>query len=126
MCEFHVIKYNGNRFTTEHFNEFHEESLSFIKQEIHLRKAEYTVVVSHHVPTFLNYPKKYRASALNEAFVVELYELIEYSTINYWIYGHHHLNIPDFEIGETKMLTNQVVYVKYNEHELFDHEKVLL
>jgi len=36
---------------------------------------------------------------LNEAFAVELFELIEDSGPDYWIYGHHHNNIPDFSIG---------------------------
>ena len=39
------------------------------------------------------------------------------------LYGHHHQNIPEFTIGKTKMLTNQLGYVGYGEHMLFDTGK---
>ena len=84
-----------------------------------------TVVVTHHVPTFLNYPEQYKQSSINQAFGVELSDLIEASNVNAWIYGHHHANIPRFKIGNTEMLTNQLGYVKYGEHSLYSSEKVL-
>ena len=34
---------------------------------------------------------------LNEAFAVELADMIEVSGVDYWIYGHHHLAIPEFK-----------------------------
>lgn len=119
MSDFHVIKYNGSHFTSGHFNELHDESLAFIKQELHRNNTGKTVVVTHHVPTLLNYPAKHKGDVLNEGFAVELYELIEERVPDFWVYGHHHNNTTDFEIGKTKMLTNQLGYVKYNEHQLF-------
>ena len=67
----------------------------------------------------LNYPEQYKGDALNKAFAVELHDFIESSGVNYWIYGHHHNNVPDFKIGNTTMLTNQMGYVRANEHETF-------
>lgn len=43
--------------------------------------------VTHHVPTMLNYAKRYKGDAINEAFVVELYNLIGGSNIDYWIFA---------------------------------------
>ena len=83
------------------------------------------VVISHHVPTFFNYPEKYTGDALNEAFAVELFDVIETNGPDYWIYGHHHCNIPDFEIGNTTISTNQLGYVRYNEHIGFNNEKII-
>ena len=83
------------------------------------------MVVTHHVPTLLNYPKKYRNSSINEAFAVELYNLIETQQPNYWIYGHHHFNTTDFRIGNTQMLTNQLGYVAYNEHRGYKVDTVI-
>lgn len=76
------------------------------------------------VPTFLNYPKIYKGDVLNEGFGVELFDLIEKSKINYWIFGHHHQNIDEFTIGKTKLLTNQLGYLSCNEHELFRSDAI--
>ena len=84
-----------------------------------------TVVVTHHVPTLMNYPSAYRNSPLNEAFAVELFDLIHDWGPDTWIYGHHHVNIPVFKIGQTKMLTNQLGYVHWHEHGSFRRDVVI-
>lgn len=125
MSDFRVIKFNDFRFSSEQFNLLHEESLSFIDRELHHNNTDKTVVVSHHVPTFMNYPEKYRGDALNEAFATELYNLIETNGPDFWIFGHHHFNGPDFEIGKTQLNTNQLGYVKYGEHHFFNPSKTI-
>lgn len=119
MSDFHVIKYNGYRFSAERFNLLHSDCINFIKPELEQAFDGKTIVVSHHMPTFMNYPPKFKGDVLNEAFAVELSELIEVSKPDYWIFGHTHGDIPDFEIGITKLLVNQLGYVKYNEHTAF-------
>lgn len=123
LSDFHVIKYQGKRFSVPQYNLLYEESLKFIKQELNGEKSKKTVVATHHVPTFLNYPEQYKGDVLNDAFAVELFDFIEKSDIDYWIFGHHHENTPEFMIGDTKMLTNQLGYIRYNENNLFDHGK---
>lgn len=125
VSDFQVIRYNGSWFTSEQFNALHQESLSFLKQELHHNNTGKTVVVTHHVPSFLNYPEKYRGDVLNEAFAVELFDLIESKGPDYWIFGHHHTNVPDFEIGKTKLMTNQLGYVMYGEHENFNNLAII-
>ena len=125
MSDFHVIKFEGSRLHAEQFNQLHAESLTFLKQALHHNYTTKTVVVTHHVPTFLNYPEKYKGDALNEAFVVELYDFIETTGPDFWIFGHHHFNVPDFKIGKTNLATNQLGYVKYGEHKLFDSKKFI-
>jgi len=126
MSDFQVIKFNGNRFSSNHFNQLHEESLSFLKHELKSNGSENSVVITHHVPTFMNYPQQYKGSVLSDAFAVELFDTIETSTINYWIYGHHHQNTPDFKLGSTNLITNQLGYVQNNEHLLFNAKKTIL
>jgi predicted phosphohydrolase len=137
VSDFHVIKYNKMRFSAPVFNQLHADSLRFIESEVYREEfgttseeEQYhigkTVVITHHVPTFFNYPDQYKQSTINQAFGVELFDLIETSNINAWIYGHHHANIPSFKIGNTEMLTNQLGYVKYGEYGLYSSEKVLL
>ena len=118
LNDFHLIKHKGKRFTAEHYNALHEECLSFLKKEANSNQP--TAVFTHHCPTFMNYPEQYRGDILNEAFAVELFDWIETSSISYWVYGHHHSNIPSFNIGKTTLATNQLGYVQRNEHHLFD------
>lgn len=126
LSDFQVITYNGFRFSSEQYNQLHNDSLSFITQEIQQTNTGKTIVVTHHVPTFFNYPQQYKGDVLNEAFAVELFDTIENSSIDYWIYGHHHLNTPDFKIGNTHLLTNQLGYIQQNENQLFDPNKSII
>jgi len=125
MSDFHVIKHKGDRFSVEHFNQLHAQSIKFLYKALHLVNTDKSVVVTHHVPTLLNYPEKYKGDALNEAFVVELFNLIETKGPDYWIYGHSHCNIPDFIIGKTHIRTNQLGYVKYNEQIGFNNDTII-
>jgi predicted phosphohydrolase len=120
LNDFHLIKYERARFSAEHYNQLHKESLDFIQTELKTLNDEKVAVFTHHCPTFLNYPEQYKGDVLNEAFAVELYDLIEASNIAFWVYGHHHNNIPEFCIGNTKLMTNQLGNVQRNEHGLFD------
>jgi len=126
LSDFHVIKYNKELITPAHYNQLHKNCKQFIEHELKNNEQEKTIVVSHHVPTLFNYPEKHKGDALNEAFAVELYDLIEESNINYWVFGHHHQNIPDFKISKTKLITNQLGYVRYNEHNLFKKDRIVI
>jgi predicted phosphohydrolase len=119
ISDFRTIHYNGEPFTAHRFNQLHEDCLAFLNEELEDEKAGKTVVVTHHVPSFMQYPAKYKGDVLNAAFAVELHDLIADSGIDYWIYGHHHTNCPEYLIGKTKMLTNQLGYIKYSENQGF-------
>ena len=115
LSDFLVIKNNGKLISVQDFNQLHETSFAFIEKSLEENKLGKNVVTTHHVPTLLNYPEQYKNSPLNDGFVVELFDFINRSNISHWIYGHHHSNIKDFEIGTTKMLTNQLGYVQHGE-----------
>jgi len=125
LSDFQLINYKGYRFSAEQYNQLHEESLAFIEKELQGVQQEKTIVFTHHCPTFLNYPEQYKGDVLNEAFAVELFDTIERSNIDYWVYGHHHSNTHPFSIGKTKMITNQMGYVQQNEHILFETNKII-
>lgn len=125
MNDFRVIKYKGKRFSADIFNALHAESLAFIQEAIQPKEAEKIAVFTHHCPTMMHYPPQYKGSVLNEAFAVELFDLIEPSNIATWVYGHHHSNIPEFEIGNTRMCTNQLGYVQLGENKGFEPGKCL-
>jgi predicted phosphohydrolase len=125
LNDFRIIKHKSFRFSAEHYNQLHEESLSFIQNELGNVNDKKVIVCTHHCPTFLNYPEQYKGDILNDAFAVELHKLIESSSISYWMYGHHHNNTPEFSIGNTMLITNQLGYVERNEHKGFKNNKYI-
>lgn len=118
MNDFRVIQRGNQLFTVEDFNRLHDDSIKFIVTELEHFQGEKCVVMTHHVPTFLNYPPKYLGSALNFAFAVEHKEIIERYQPEAWIFGHVHCP-ADFTIGQCKMLANPLGYVKSGENNLF-------
>lgn len=116
LSDFKVIKNNSRLFNTDDYKLLYQENLQFLKDTLKESKDTRSVLVTHHVPTFQKYPEKYRDSKINEAFAVDLDTLIIDNSIDYWIYGHHHCNISDFNIGNTKMITNQLGYIRYEEN----------
>ncbi|MDP9079965.1 MAG: metallophosphoesterase [Bacteroidota bacterium] len=126
MNDFHLIRKMGNRLTCADLEKEHKVSLAFIKKELAEEAPDLKkIVVTHHVPTFMNYPPEYFGDVLNDAFAVNLTDYIFDHGPDYWIYGHHHQNIPDFIIGKTQLLTNQLGYVRYQENALFSNQKTI-
>ena len=98
----------------------HQESVSYLQSAFSVLSDNpidvKNIVITHHVPTMLNYPAKYVGSPLNEAFATNMNEFIERSAAEYWIYGHHHAAVSPFLLGNTKMVTNQLGYVSRHEN----------
>ena len=124
MADYRCIRKHGERFRPLHAHRLHRTCRSFVEQAIATVSGK-ALVVTNHVPTFYNYPEEYRGSTLNEAFATELYPFIESSGACAWIFGHHHVNVPDIKIGETKMRTAQLGYVMAGEHHHFNSKAVI-
>jgi predicted phosphohydrolase len=116
LNDFKVIKFRNRRFTSSHFNFLHHISKTFLREALSKTHNGPTIVATHYVPTKLNYPSQYKNSPYNDAFVVELFDMITDLQPDYWIYGHHHSNIPEFKIGRTSLICNQLGYVTAGEH----------
>jgi predicted phosphohydrolase len=122
LSDFSNIRDKNNKLGIEKFNELHQKSIDFIQTKLLKNKLEKNIIISHHIPTFLNYPEEHRQSKVNQGFATELLDLIHDSSIDYWIYGHHHTNIPEFEINGTKLITNQLGYVKYKKNKTYKND----
>mgnify|MGYP000162777042 CR=1 FL=1 len=122
--DFRRILYNDELLTFAEFNQEHKRCLAFIKNAVVESKANYKVVVTHHVPSFMMQCPKFKDSHANGAFTVELADYIEDSNIQYWIYGHSHYNV-DKQIGNTLCVSNQLGYVFNDEHLSFQRDKVI-
>lgn len=123
MMDFQKIKYKGEKFNINHFNEIHETAFGFISKEI--KSAGKKIVVTHHLPSEKCNISEFKGSVLNEAFCVDKTNSILDNEIDYWIYGHSHRNLVDFKIGNTIMTTNQFGYIGWGEHHSFDYEKII-
>jgi predicted phosphohydrolase len=119
VSDFYKIKTKGEPLRSDDFNQLHSNSLTFLKNAVAKSSAQSKVVVTHHVPSQLCNPPEYKISPINNAFVSEQYNFIYDYNIDYWIYGHHHANMPEVEINGTKLLTNQLGYVHLGEHHSF-------
>ena len=123
MNDFRIISNGEERFSPADCTQLFEENKQFIAPELEKHSDKKQVVITHHVPTFQQYPLEYIGSSINSAFAVDLDEMIEKSNALAWIYGHHHRNIKPFKIGNTQLCTNQLGYVQMDEHEGFDTGK---
>jgi len=125
MADFHLINNNGKKISGDDYDQLHEDCRAFLVKELGTVTNLKTIVVTHHLPTFLNYPQKYRDSELNTAFATELFDLIESSNVDYWIFGHSHEVVPDFKIGKATLTTNQLGYVEYGENHAYSNNRLL-
>lgn len=119
MVDFRRIRFQDKRLTIDHYNHLHDISLEFLKSELQAGSSKKQLVISHHLPSEMCNADEFKGSQLNEAFCVDLTPMIMDSNIDAWIYGHSHRNIPEFKIGNTLMLTNQLGYVAHLEHHNF-------
>ena len=117
--DFRKIFFKDSVLDIDRFNELFYFAWDFLKSEIQKESTKKRVVLTHHLPSKLCNSGFYKDSLLSEAFCVDLTEDILKSKIDFWIYGHSHDNISDFKIGNTKMLTNQLGYVRLEEHKDF-------
>lgn len=120
--DFHRIRKNGELLNYESFNEEHERCKNFIGKSVAESKAEHIIVATHHVPSYELVSPRFLGSPINGAFTAEMGNYIAYSKIDYWIYGHSHVNI-DKVIGNTKCVSNQLGYVSYSENKDFSPSK---
>ena len=117
LHDFDKINWNGRGLTVDDYNSMHQKDLEFLRVS---NIDSSTVIISHHVPTLENYPRKYKGSSLNQAFVSDNSNVVEASKAPFWIYGHHHTNTKPFKLGQTLVMTNQLGYVAAEEHFKFN------
>ena len=111
MNDYRLIRDNGEILHPRKTNQLFDENFAFITSELKRLKDEKTVVVTHHIPTLIDYPDQFKGDKLSEGFVTELSEVIEELNPDVWIYGHSHHSKPKFQVGETILLNNALGYV---------------
>ena len=122
--DFNQIQWNGGKLTPQVYNQLHQDALDFLAPALASKTAR-KLVITHHLPSFLNYPKKHQNDPINACFASNLDDFMQKTPQNAWIYGHHHVNIPPFLIGQTTLYTNQLGYVKLKEEAGFDRSATI-
>lgn len=120
LSDCHRIIYQSRHFTSQDYKEVHYICMNWLRNALQLSTVNKKIVVTHHCPTLCFRDPRFIESDINSAFCVPLDEFIMKSDIDYWIFGHTHYNGgSNFQIGSAKLLSNQLGYVKYNEHKAF-------
>jgi len=125
MADFSLITENKIPISCEQYNTWHSNAFCFVRNETIKPTQKKTIVVTHHVPTFRQYPGEFLNSPINAGFATEYDSFIEKSNIDYWIFGHHHRNMAPLYIGKTQLLTNQLGYIWHQENSGFDDAKTI-
>lgn len=111
LNDYNCIKYRDRRITpldttNAHINQLLEFDATLKVTQGYFRK---TVMVTHHLPTYLCVEEKFKNSPLNPFFVTELDEFIHKHDINVWCHGHTHANVYQVVNG-TRILCNPKGY----------------
>ncbi len=113
MNDCHRIAYGDHILLATDYARAHDKCMAWLKGALTKSTALHKVVVTHHCPILAEDPR-YEDNGLSSAFVVDLEEFIEHSSIDYWIFGHTHWNAKrGTRVGNTTLLTNQMGYLTH-------------
>ena len=115
MNDFQIIK-NSNRESKDCWTpiwsahdayEDHQKFMQFALNELHNADNQKVVMVTHHCPSDICVPEKYKGdTTMNPGYVSNLENFIlNHPKIKTWICGHSHLRL-DAMIGSTRILMN--------------------
>lgn len=90
----------------------------YLEQTIKKYSGTKVVVITHHGPTYMSVPPRYRKHTLmNGAYVSKLDDLIlDNTNIKFWCHGHTHDKV-DYEVGECRVLCNPRGYYPHEADE---------
>jgi predicted phosphodiesterase len=125
MNDFRVIHSKKNvKWSTTLAHAAHIKSLTWLGKELS-KKAHKKVVITHHGPSVLSSPEKYRTQILSASFASNLEEFMLQYQPDFWFHGHTH-NQTSFTINNTKIMVNAMgypgEYTGYIPHYLIDLE----
>jgi predicted phosphodiesterase len=111
MSDYHLIRVSPEyrRLRANDTARIFALSVQWLKEELSKRNPERVVVVTHHAPSPQSNPSYHLGSPLNPAFVSDLGEFVAASKVPLWIHGHTH-HCCDYQIGQTRILSNQRGY----------------
>lgn len=106
-------------------------AVDYIKTRVGQEFDGPTVVVTHHAPTHMSVPEKFRENKLNDAYVCDLFNWLWDANVTLWLHGHVHSS-SDYTVGDesvTRVVNNPRGYneapvPRFNDE--FDPELVIV
>ena len=95
---------NTRNFSAADFIAEHALAVDYIRTRTATPFDGPTVVVTHHAPSWMSIPEKFRENKLNDCYATELSDIM-YNDIALWLHGHVHAN-SDYIIGGTRVVNN--------------------
>lgn len=121
MNDYRCIKNEDFGFlTAEMVLDLHDKAVKWLDQVLPTLKQGPIVVVTHHAPHINSLSKEYNYE-LSAAYATDLTELIGKHQPQYWLHGHIHAS-RDYQVGETRIVSNPRGYNNYGENPDFDVE----
>ncbi len=119
-----IAKDGYRKFNPKYASRLHANSVNWLKQRLS-EPFSPTVVVTHHAPSLRCIPIENQADRINCAYASHLDWLIEEFQPDLWIWGHVHESVPQFKIGNTKMISNPRGYAPKYLNSVFDPSLVV-
>ncbi|MDD2934068.1 MAG: metallophosphoesterase [Methylotenera sp.] len=105
LNDFRVIHEGHGHFSPTHSIALHKESIAWLKAKLDKPFEGQTVVVTHHLPSFMSVAPHYQNSKLSACFASKLDQMINGEKVQLWIHGHTHDNF-DYKLNGTRILCN--------------------
>lgn len=109
LADHEVISIGHNRFMPQDALDLHIEAMEFLQstmfkvQSTALEEKQKTVIVTHHCPTPLSVPDRYKMSEISPGFSSDLSKFILQYEPTLWIHGHTHTSF-DYYMGATRVV----------------------
>ena len=98
----------------------HDQTRQFLLENV--RPGD--VVVTHHAPTSISTPDRFRGSQLNRFYVSKFHDVIEKCQPKLWIHGHMH-DPTDHEVMGCRVVSNPRGYPRHGEGANFNPELIV-
>ena len=119
LNDFRVIRKENRKFTPEDSIILHNQSIKWLKSELKKEYSGKTVVITHHLPSYLSVHEKYKKSSINPCFYSDLDDIIKKFSLDLWIHGHTHDSF-DYILDNTRIVCNPRGYKNNEENQKFN------
>lgn len=111
MNDYRVIRNNktARLLDPRETKRYHAETLMDLNEFLDTGDLSRSIVITHHLPSYLSVQHAYRGDPLSSAFASRLDGLIEAKGPAVWVHGHNH-DCLDYLIERTRVYSNQRGY----------------
>jgi predicted phosphodiesterase len=111
LNDFRVIHEGSKHFSPMDSVVLHEASIKWLQNKLETSFDGQTVVVTHHLPSFMSVAPHYQASKLSACFASRLDHLFDIEKVQLWIHGHTHDSF-NYDLNGTRVICNPRGYFR--------------